>query len=146
VVCLTWNDVDDRFIHFSKRVVESINGKIVQEGLKSENNRKFPINSLVQGILSEQKSKGLEGDLVFPSPTKGMIHIQNFSQRAWKTILSELEFKYKRPYTSRASFITHTLEHLDAKDVGRICGNLPETIYQHYASSNVASLIVPNTF
>jgi integrase len=146
VVCLTWDDVDDRFIHFSKRVVESIEGKIVQEGLKSEDKRKFPINSLVHGILSEQKSKDLKGKLIFPSPTGKMIHIQNFSRRAWKSILSELEFKYERPYTSRASFITHTLEHLDAKDIGRICGNLPETIYQHYASSNVASLIVPNAF
>ncbi|MBE9171395.1 tyrosine-type recombinase/integrase [Pleurocapsales cyanobacterium LEGE 06147] len=146
VVCLTWDDIDDRFVHFSKRVVESVDGKIIQEGLKSEDKRKFPINSLVRGILNEQKSKGLSEKLIFPSPTGKMIHIQNFSRRAWKTILSELEFKYKRPYCSRASFITHTLEHLDAKDVGRICGNLPETIYQHYASSNVASLIVPNSF
>lgn len=146
VVCLTWQDIDDRFIHFNKRMVETEKGKIVQPGLKSEDKRKFPLNNLIKSILQNQKEKALSGELIFPSPDGMMIHIQNFSRRAWKTILTELEFKYKRPYTSRSSFITHTLEHLDAKDVGRICGNLPETIYRHYAGSNVSSLIVPEIF
>lgn len=146
VVCLNWDDIDDRFIHFNKRMVETENGKIIDQGLKTEDKRRFPLNNLICSILQNQKDRGLTGNLIFPSPKGLMIHIQNFSRRAWKQILSELEFKYKRPYTSRSSFITHTLEHLDAKDVGRICGNLPETIYRHYASSNVASLIVPETF
>jgi integrase len=146
VVCLTWDDIDTRFIHFNKRMVETENGKIIDQGLKTEDKRRFPLNNLIRSILQNQKDRNLPGNLVFPSPKGLMIHIQNFSRRAWKQILSELEFKYKRPYTSRSSFITHTLEHLDAKDVGRICGNLPETIYRHYASSNVASLIVPETF
>ena len=146
VVCLTWEDIDDRFIHFTKRMVETEKGKIIDQGLKTEDKRRFPLNNLVRSILQSQKDRKLPGDLIFPSPKGLMIHIQNFSRRAWKQVLSELEFKYKRPYTSRSSFITHTLEHLDAKDVGRICGNLPETIYRHYASSNIASLIVPETF
>lgn len=146
VVCLTWDDIDDRFIHFNKRMVETENGKIIDQGLKTEDKRRFPLNNLIRSILQNQKDRNLPGNLVFPSPKGLMIHIQNFSRRAWRQILSELEFKYQRPYTSRSSFITHTLEHLDAKDVGRICGNLPETIYRHYASSNIASLIVPETF
>jgi integrase len=146
VVCLTWNDIDDRYIHFNKRMVETEKGKVIDQGLKTEDKRRFPINNLIKSILQNQKDRNIDSNLVFPSPKGLMIHIQNFSRRAWKQVLSELEFKYKRPYTSRSSFITHTLEHLDAKDVGRICGNLPETIYRHYASSNIASLIVPETF
>lgn len=146
VVCLTWQDIDDRFIHFDKRMVETENGKIIDSGLKTEDKRKFPINNLVRRILQNQQERNLPGDLVFPSPTGLMIHIQNFSRRAWKSVMASLELKYKRPYTSRASFITLGLEHLDPKDIGRICGNLPETIYRHYAGCNVASLIVPEIF
>lgn len=145
-VCLTWDDIDSQFIYFNKRIVESENGRIVQEGLKSEDKRKFPINRAIQAILESQKAQNLSGELVFPSPKGKIIDIHNFCNRAWKKVLKELELKYKRPYTLRASFITHTLEHLDAKDIGRICGNLPETIYRHYASSNVSSLQVPEIF
>ena len=146
VVCLSWEDIDDRFINFNKRVIETENGKVVNKGLKTEDNRRFPLNNLVLSILQNQRSKELSKELIFPSPKGVMIDIKNFSSRAWKTILSNLEIKYKRPYTSRSTFITHTLEYLDAKDIGRICGNLPETIYKYYAGSNVANLIVPEIF
>lgn len=146
VVCLTWDDVDDRFIHFSKRLIVSERGKIIDEGLKSEDRRKFPLNTLTKTILAHQRDRSEPGKLIFPSPKGTYIHIQNFSRRGWKRILEGLEWQYKRPYASRASFITHTLEHLDPKDVGRICGNNPETIYRHYAGSNIASLQVPDAF
>lgn len=146
IVCLNWSDVDGQFVYFTKRAIESTDGWIIQEGLKSENKRKFPINNLVQSILDKQKGQKLEGDLIFPSFKGKMIDFACFRKTAWKRILKELGMEYRKPYASRASFITHSLEYLDPKDVGRICGNLPETIYKHYAGSDIDSLRIPDLF
>jgi integrase len=77
-----------------------------------------------------------------------LIDVHNLSNRGWKVVLSQLEtIEYRNLYQTRHTFITAVLETpitmpdgttrlLDAKDVAKLVGNSPETIYRHYAGAS----------
>ena len=143
---LQWKHIssDFRFITFEQAVVESENGTICKEGLKTQDRRRFPCNLKMQEFLKSIRPRNWNPEeLVFPSPTGRWIDSNNFRSRVWRPILEHLGIEYRKCYQTRHTFITLALENgLDAKDVARLVGNSPEVIYRHYAG-NKRELFVP---
>jgi len=146
VVALTWKHVsnDFRYVLFEQAVVESENGTVCKQGLKTQERRKFPCNAKMQEFLKGIKPTHVDSEaLVFPSPNGKWIDTNNFRNRTWATVLDKSGIEYRKLYQTRHTFITLALENgLDAKDVARLVGNSPEIVYKHYAGKK-RELLVP---
>ncbi|UBF28860.1 hypothetical protein K9N68_14055 [Kovacikia minuta CCNUW1] len=71
-IALQWKHVSDdfRFIMFVQAVVESENGAVCKEGLKTQERRRFPCNEKIQAFLKSIKPEDATPEtLIFPSPT-----------------------------------------------------------------------------
>ena len=144
---LQWKHIsrDFRQISFQQATIRTNAGVKIREGLKTQERRRFPCNESLQTLLQSIKPEDADGeDLVFPSPERKPIDLNNFRNRIWKKVLMGLGIEYRKLYQTRHTFITHALEvgNLDAKDVARLVGNSPEIIYRHYAG-NKRELFVP---
>jgi len=138
-LALEWGHVTDGFINFQQASVIA-KANTVKPGLKTQSNRKFPINRQMQELLD---SIPRVNKLVFPAPDGGVIGWGNFTRRAWATVLSDAGVRYRRPYQIRHSFITQTLRRgLSVQDVAKLVGNSPQVIYAHYAGAS-RELVVP---
>ncbi len=145
-IALQWKHIsgDFRFISFEQAIVESEDGTVCKQGLKTQERRRFPCNSRMQAFLQSIKPENASPqDLVFPSPIGKWIDSNNFRNRVWKPVLEKLGIEYRKLYQTRHTFITLALENgLDAKDAARLVGNSPAVIYRHYAG-NKRELFVP---
>lgn len=145
-IALEWRHVSPglNLIIFEQAATESLSGVSVKTGLKTQLKRRFPVNQQVATILVRLESRNLERQgYLFPSPKGKLIDFHNFRNRAWKTILKNLDIPYKKPYTSRHTFITLCLEAgVEAKDVASWVGNSSAMIYKHYAGINI-DLAIP---
>lgn len=159
-IALQWQHIGDKFIAIEQSITISEQGHKLKEGLKTQEQRRFPINTQLREILDSTRPESYkETDFVFPSKTGKFIDFGDFLNHAWRGyknrhgrfiegIVTRLvrEGKvecYKRPYQCRHTFISLCLESgIDAKDVARWVGNSPEVIYRHYAG-NKRDLQVP---
>jgi integrase len=74
--------------------------------------------------------------LVFTRPKGVAIDDHNFRNRAWKTILTRLEIDYRKPYTTRATLISHALDlGKSPLEVAQLTGHNVQVLYKHYAGS-----------
>ncbi|MEB3886160.1 tyrosine-type recombinase/integrase [Lyngbya sp. CCY1209] len=134
-IALQWSDVapDYSKVTFTTAIVSGKGGRKRCKGLKTQKRREFPCNEQVQDILKEARSRS-NSEIVFPSKTGKPIQIGDFRARHWKPVLLELGIEYRKPYQMRHTFITQCLEAgVDVKDVARLVGNSPGTIYKNYA-------------
>lgn len=95
-----WKHISNKSICFEQAVVNSVNGLVLKDGLKTQNKRNFPVNAQLLELLDSMR-QGLNVDpnaLVFPAPTGKGIDAHNFRNRAWKTIMSSLNMEYRKPY------------------------------------------------
>lgn len=145
-VALQWKNIssDLRLISFEQALIESESGKMIREGLKTQERRKFPCNDRLQALLESIRPQSCKpSTLVFPSIKGKYINTNNLRNRIYKPILEGLGIEYRKLYQTRHTFITLALEAgLDAKDVARLVGNSPEVIYRHYAG-NKRDLFLP---
>lgn len=132
---LQWKHISSQEIVFDQAVVDSVYGRVLKEGLKTQSKRKFPINRQLQELLSELRSPKVKADdFVFPSPNGNYLNCQNFRSRGWTAILEQLGIRYRKPYQARHTFITHCLqEGISVQQVAKWVGNSPEIIMKHYA-------------
>ena len=146
-IALQWKhtSADFKQITFEQVMIGTDRGKQVRQGLKTQEQRRFPSNTSLVALLQSIKPKDAQPEsLVFPSPEGGYIDLKNSRNRTWKTVLKGLGIEYRKLYQTRHTFITLALEtgKLDAKDLARLVGNSPEVIYRHYAG-NKRELFVP---
>ena len=128
---LCWSDInlDLLEIFFHSPIVEGVR----QDELKTEEFRKFPINSALKDFLLQLKKKA-SSETVFTSPDGCQINHSNFSRRAWKPVMKNLPIKYRRPYGMRQFFITQCLYKLiPVPVIAEWVGNSPAVIFEHYA-------------
>lgn len=136
---LEWGHITDGAIHFQQTSVNGVRGQLKQ-GLKTQSNRKFPINRQLQELID---SVPRVNKLVFPSPTGRVIDWGGFHRRAWKTVLKKVGVRYRKPYQTRHTFITEALRRgLSVQDLAKLVGNSPQVIYAHYAGVS-RDLVVP---
>jgi integrase len=145
-IALQWKHIIDNFnfVRFEQAVIETAGGRVLRQGLKTQERRRFRCNQALQELLKSIKPEHCDPEaLVFPGYRGGYLDYKSFRKTVWKAVLTGLHIEYRKPYQARHTFITMALEHgLDAKDVARLVGNSPEVIYRHYAG-NKRDLIVP---
>lgn len=131
---LTWKHIDAKLarITFSEAVVEGN-----RKDTKTHKIRRFPINEPLRALLLSIRPEDCTPDLpVFQSPKGGLIDAHNFLNRAWKTVLSELNIEYRSQYNTRHTFITNCLEAgVSVVQISKWVGNSPEVIMKHYAGT-----------
>ncbi|WP_413174502.1 tyrosine-type recombinase/integrase [Anabaena azotica] len=160
-IALQWKHIGEKFITFEQAITISSKGLALKNGLKTQSQRRFPINNQVKEILNSIKPENFAPeDLIFKSKKGGFIDFGDFLYHAWKgyknrhsrqidgivtqLVKQGLISEYRKPYQCRHTFITLCLEaDIDAKDVGKWVGNSPEIIYKHYAG-NKRDLQVPD--
>jgi integrase len=150
-IALQWKYVGDQFITFRQAVTEGEKGLALKDGLKTQAQRRFPINTQLREILETMRSKQSKpDDFIFLSKKGGFIDFGDFLNHAWKGYVNRhgkeidglvtqlvkqgVVSEYRKPYQCRHTFITLCVDAgIDAKDIARWVGNSPEMIYRHYA-------------
>jgi integrase len=150
-IALQWKHITDRFIIFEQAITISTKGLALKSGLKTQPQRRFPINKQLKDILNQIRPENCRPEqFIFKSKKGGMIDFGDFLNHAWKgyknrhgrqidglvtkLVKQGVVSEYRRPYQCRHTFITLCLEaDIDAKDVAKWVGNSPEVIYRHYA-------------
>jgi integrase len=62
--------------------VDSVWGRVLKDGLKTQQKRKFPINEQLREVLSVHREFQIQPiDFVFPSPKGRFLNIHNFRNR-----------------------------------------------------------------
>lgn len=140
---LRWKHVAKDFSRVD--VVEQLTRKKERKPPKKGKTRFIPLNETVRGILKKRwdkvcVSQGVEqpspDDLIFKSVRGTPIHTGNFRKRYWKLALELAEIRYRKPYTTRISRISHSVE--EGESIGAISavsGNTPETILRRYVGN-----------
>ncbi|MFB8788656.1 MAG: site-specific integrase [Potamolinea sp.] len=143
-IALTWSDISDKFIRLHQAAVDTPKGILIKPGLKTQQERRFPINSQLSDLLKKIRTDTQNPKhLVFSGINGGIINFRNFCQRVWKVVLSTLAIDYQHPYTCRHTFISLCLmSDVGVKDIAGWVGNSPEIIYRHYVRDKI-NLEVP---
>ena len=152
-IALQWKHINEKYITFEQAITISSKGFAVKNGLKTQSQRRFPVNNQLREILSSIKPENNNpGDFIFKSKKGGIVDFGDFLNHAWKgyknhrgkqidgivtkLVKQGVVSEYRKPYQCRHTFITLCLEaDIDAKDIGKWVGNSPEVIYKHYAGS-----------
>lgn len=150
-IALQWKHIYERFILFEQAITISTKGLALKNGLKTQPQRRFPVNQQLRDILKAMRPEGCDPEaFIFRSKKGGIIDFGDFLNHAWKgyknrhgkqidglvtqLVKQGVVSEYRRPYQCRHTFITLCLEaDIDAKDVAKWVGNSPEVIYRHYA-------------
>ncbi len=109
----------------------------VRKSTKTNKSREITLTSRLQKILNNRKPENPNpNDLVFPTPKGHPIDDHNFRNRAWKTVLSNLDIDYRKPYNTRHTLISHALEQgMNPVMVAQLTGHNVATLYENYAGS-----------
>ncbi len=136
-LALEWRHISSSVILFDQALVNGRGRKlVVKKGLKTQERRKFPINSQVARILQSIKpAHCAPNSLVFPSPKGKFIDWHNFTNRGWKIILESLpEIEYRKPYQTRHAFCSLCREEgIASIQIAKWVGNSAEMIDRVYA-------------
>lgn len=136
-LALEWRHISSAVIQFEQALVNGRKRKlVVKKGLKTQERRKFPINSQVAKILESIKpTHCVPNSLVFPSPKGKHIDWHNFTNRGWKLTLESLpEIEHRKPYQTRHTFCSLCREEGAASiQIAKWVGNSAEMIDRVYA-------------
>jgi integrase len=139
-IALEWSTIKADHLVLCQGATKGEGGAIrIKAGLKTQQQRKLPLSPKISEAIGD-RHQNHNGDfasssLVFPSPTGGLITWPNFTRRAWRSVLGEIDnVPKKNPYQLRAGYITAALDSgMSVQDVARLVGNSPEVIYKNYA-------------
>jgi integrase len=126
-ISLTWDKIDPNYRYVL---------------LNSKNNctRKFPCNERLRELL---KSIPHTHTLVFPSPKGGSINYNNFSRRAWDTIVNPIK-PGTTPYSCRDTFITEQIaKGVSSAILAKWVDNSVKVIEKHYLDMASIDHILP---
>jgi integrase len=108
----------------------------VRKETKTNRDRYLSLTARLKEILTHRKNNTQPDDLIFTTPQGNAIDDHNFRNRAWKQILSSLGIEYRKPYTCRATFVSHALDAgINPVDIAELTGHNVRTLYEHYAGS-----------
>jgi integrase len=142
-IALKWNNVNiaKRIITFCETQVLTSGGKIVsKEGTKTELVRTFPVNQELQLLLESIPHR--EG-FVFTNEMGKPIS-QAALNAVWKTLLKNLEMRYRIPYNLRHTMISyHANNDFPIQKLAKLVGNSPEVIMQHYLHFDIERINLP---
>ncbi|MEG4318628.1 MULTISPECIES: site-specific integrase [unclassified Microcoleus] len=142
-IALKWNNVNiaKRIITFFQTQVLTSGGKIVsKKGTKTELVRTFPVNQELQILLESIPHR--EG-FVFTNEMGKQVS-QAALNVIWKTLLKNLEMRYRIPYNLRHTMISyHANNDFPIQKLAKLVGNSPEFIMQHYLHFDIERISLP---
>lgn len=144
-VALKWKHVNETTISFEQSRVYSGHGYTLKDGLKTQRARKFPINTQLARLLTEIKPEHVQREqLLFPSPKGKYITWNNFTNRAWQTVMASLaDIEYRNPYQTRHTFCSLCREAgISSIQIANWVGNSATMIDRVYAKA-VEKIEVP---
>ena len=145
VIGLKWKHVND---DCSRVWIGESLSRGDRKGTKTGRDRYLFLTERLQKLLLSRKPDNLDKEgLVFTAPKGGAIDDHNFRNRAWRSILKECGIEYRKPYNSRATFVSHALDAgMNPVDVAQLTGHNVRTLYEHYAGSIQSSPRIPDLF
>lgn len=144
-IALEWGDLSpecDRVL--IRRSFNSSTGELKVVKTEEEERLFLLPDNLVETLSS--LPRGGEESLVFPAKKGGYLSARNFARRHWKPVLERLDINYRKPYNSRHSVISHSLDRgMTVVEVAELVGNSPRTILERYAGQ-VRKVKAPDLF
>lgn len=128
-------------------IIETITrGK--KKNTKTNRSRQFKLSEeITEMLLARRPEVWNPDDLVFPSARGSVIDDHSFRNRAWKTVLTEANVTYRKPYNTRSTFISHALANgMHPMTIAQITGHDPQVLYEHYAGVIEATPRAPSLF
>jgi integrase len=126
---LQWDAVSENCQAISIRT-QFTSGKLKSPKAGSDRSYSLPKSLSDKLLIEKERSQTI---FVFTHNHRP-INIRNFRQRAWKPILATLNIPYRKPYNSRATFISHALEQgHNPIAIAEITGHDPKVLFDHYA-------------
>jgi integrase len=150
--CRTGEAIGLQWCHLSEGYTKVWIGESVSRGkrkaTKTNKAREFKLPSyLVTLLLTRQPVDAKPTDLVFPALEGGPIDAQNFRNRAWTAVLEQAGVTYRKPYSTRHTFISHALaKGVNPMLVAEMTGHDPETLFKYYAADIQGGLQCPDIF
>lgn len=144
-LALQWKHIGKTHITFERGLVYSGKGFVVKDGLKTQQERRFPINAQLATLLNNIKPTDAGPDtLVFSGPEGGFINWNNFNRRAWSRVLESLpDIDPRSPYQMRHTFCSLCREqNIPSVQLGKWVGNSAAMIDRVYAKA-VENVTVP---
>lgn len=150
-IALTWNDINftDNVIIANKAYVGGVNGLVLKQGLKTQDQRLIPMSpqciELLNSVFNLESNLESKLDLIFYTLSKDgrkiPLEINNLSNRVWKGLFKDDRIKDSIPcydlYSTRRTFITLALDAgYESRKVAKIVGNSSNVIYNHYAGTS----------
>jgi integrase len=120
----------------------------VRKSTKTNKARDFRLSKPVQAMLLNRRPVGWKpDDVVFRALKGGTIDGHNYRNRAWVAVLTAAGVKYRSPYKSRHSYISHCLKlKHHPMTIARMTGHDPETLFKFYAADVDDGLQCPDIF
>jgi integrase len=150
--CRTGEAVGLQWCHLSEDYTKVWIGESVSRGkrkaTKTNKAREFKLPSYRVTLRSSRKPVDAKPtDWVFPALEGGPIDAQNFRNRAWTAVLEQAGVTYRKPYSTRHTFITHALaKGVNPMLVAEMTGHDPETLLKYYATDIQGGLQCPDIF
>jgi integrase len=144
-LALQWKHINPAVIIFEQAVIYDGKSSVLKQGLKTQQSRKFPINTRLTYLLEAIHPVGCNPEsLAFPSLAGKFIDWHNFTNRAWKSILKSLaDIDYRNPYQTRHTFCSLCREaNIPSIQIAKWVGNSAGMIDRVYAKP-VDNITVP---
>jgi integrase len=127
---------------------ESVSRGGIRKATKTNRAREFRLTPRLQEMLLNRRPDSYQGrDSVFPAPKGGLIDDHLFCIRAWTKTLNHIGVEYRKPYSTRHTFISHALHRgLLPMVVAEMTGHDPEVLFKHYAADISGGLELPSLF
>lgn len=148
--CRTGEAIGLRWSHLSEDCGKVWIGESVTRGVrkatKTNRAREFRLTPQLQMMLLKRRPEGYRpDDLVFPSPTGKPMVDRNFRKRAWVQVLAAAGVDYRKPYSTRSTFISHSLaQRHNPMSIAQMTGHDPEVMFKHYAADIGGGLQCPD--
>lgn len=122
---LKWGDISNDKLTINRQLVAGLE-KRPKTGIRS-----FTLSKSLSEDLHRRKEN--ENEFVFKINNKP-IDLQYFRKSIWAPILQKEGILYRRPYTCRHTFISHSLENgINPVNLAHITGHDPSTLFKFYA-------------
>jgi integrase len=140
-VALRWRHIADDYS--TVWIGESVSRGVCKT-TKTGKDRTITLSAKVADMLAARKPKGVSPNaLVFPAPKGGYINDHTFRRRAWSTILGKQQIRYRKPYATRHTAISHALANgANPLAVAEQTGHDPQILFKHYASVIQKSVVM----
>ncbi|MEO1347525.1 MAG: tyrosine-type recombinase/integrase [Cyanobacteria bacterium J06635_15] len=132
-VALKWKHIADDYS--TVWIGESVS-RGVRKTTKTGKDRTVILTSNMAEMLSARKPDHVDPETsVFLSPKGKFINDRSFRRRAWTKLITKLKIRYRKPYATRHTAISHALANgANPLAVAEQTGHDPQILFKHYAS------------